>query len=167
VTQQSGSTRISSKTLFPSARSSKGKTHSLCPSPRSILGPRWVKMQSHDWIYHLYPVLPLIVQDAAFSPTAQAAANYFYWHPLIPLWSMCRCLQQSTYIDCGYMGRVFGQMGFFRTVCPARPYPAAPSLGLFDAQSKKRYVSLSAPDLREVQTNLTHCLDPLWKPSFE
>lgn len=26
---------------------------------------------------------------------------------------------------------------------------------------------LSALDLREVQTNLTHCLDPLWKPLFE
>lgn len=70
--------------LFPSARNSKGKTDSLWPSLRSILGPGWVKKQSCDWIHHLYPVSPLVVLDATFSPTTQAVASHFYRQPLIP-----------------------------------------------------------------------------------
>lgn len=96
------STRISSKILFSGSRNSKGKTHLLFPCLKVITGPEGVKRQSCDWTYQLYPLSPSAVPDATFSPTVQAALwgylSHFYWHPLIPLWSMqnmCRYLEQS------------------------------------------------------------------------
>lgn len=81
--------------------------------------------------------------------------------PLWSVWSVCRCLQQSADIDCGCMGRVFG--GVF--VQPVHIQP--PWAGLTCEQINITSLPLFAPDLRELQTNLSRCLDPLWKTSLE
>lgn len=69
----------------------------------------------------------VIFTDIPLSPSEVCAGTYSSQHILI--------------VVC--MGRIFGQGGFFRAVCPARPYPAAPSLGLFGAWASKHYVSPS------------------------
>lgn len=81
--------------------------------------------------------------------------------PLWSVWSVCRCLQQSADIDCGCMGRVFGEV----FVQPVHIQP--PWAGLMCEQINIASLPLFAPDLRELQTNLSHCLDPLWKTSLE
>lgn len=84
--------------------------------------------------------------------------------PLSPLWSVwgvCRYLQQTADIDCGCMGRVFGEV----FVQPVHIQP--PWAGFMYEQINITSLPLFAPDLRELQTSLSCCLDPLWKTSLE
>ena len=115
---------------FPVLGTVRGRhTHCVLLQEASLVQDEW-KPQSFDWIHHLCPLLPSIILDATFSPTAQAAASHFYWHPLIHLWSMCRYLQQSAYIDCGLYGEDIWTDGIFQSCLSSMAISSCSLLGL-------------------------------------
>lgn len=84
--------------------------------------------------------------------------------PLSPLWSVwgaCRYFQQSVDIDCGCMGKAFGQ------ILVQLVHIQPPWADLMCGQINIMSLPLFAPDLRELLANLSFCLDPLWRASLE